>query len=1350
MNKKVLNRLFSAIASLSLLVNSISAPLSVYAQEITPEPTPVVEETLTPTPEVTPTSTEEIIPTPTPEITPTPTEELIPTPTEELVATPPAEPQTESQPSQENNQPSVAEPSPTVTPQVEEEKGELSAVILDNVNASSIDEFDFEYQTEGSATLITDKLDYAPTDTVLITGTGFTPNETYDLLITSETGNFRFSDRVSSDESGNLFYSYQLDGTYRPDYRVEIKDGDRVVASTTFTDSNYNFEYGDSEGEIAPNGSNNWTNGNISGYVNSDTVRFRVSIESPTHSGTYNGHLFIGFTSKTSCRFFAYEDPTNIAIDFNTATNSIDSGSGVTVHLDGLAQSGDDAIADFHLTSTEHKHIRLNYTLHFASGASGCGTGSSQYVRIDHKTGSIDWNGNKHLPIPASAVTAPVSTGTITIVKDANPDSAQDFAFTTTGSGLSSFSLDDDMNGTLPNTKTFSSVAAGIYTVSESVASGWNLSSITCADPTQNSSSGLPTAPTATINLAVGETVTCTFTNTLANPQISVVKAGPELVMSGQPATFTYTVTNPGNVPLTNIIVSDNKCSPVNYVSGDSGNDGILGLGEVWIYTCSYTPGWAFPNALINTATASGYASQTVQATSNFSLYPFTLRKDVVLYWEGTSIQYSDTRLFSVQAKKNDQNVGSPFTIGESSPRNLWLSAGDWQFCEVNLPTGYNSAYGCINYTIGQGYPDWTHVNVIRFDLGIDKTAPAEASEGETIIYNYTLTNSGPASVTPVINDDRCSPLVRSGGDTDGDGLIDPGEVWTYTCNYVIPAGTAGTTITNTVTVHDAEGDQRPHDYWWLGGDTNPANNSDSAQVRVRPAVTIRAYKIVCDSEADLPNWSGGTPGAQKPGKPGGAVSANTASAYVAAHPACHLEAGWDFQWGFQDKASAAGVDKLMGSHIGVADGTPSTCPAGGANCGTNTFTGTHYNDWKDFTSSTGAGTPAEIAIYNLEGAPGIWVRENLKANYVPFTYPPQSQIENNVSAEIYCDGDKLNYDNYDRVISPAYGSTYYCVAFNALNYGNISGAKWGDADGDGIWDGEETGLQGWTIELKDEDVVIDTKPTGANGGYLFENVIAGNYQVCEVENPDYKRTEPAGPSNCKNVTVNPGQTTSGINFGNQFIILGLNITKSNDKASANAGDTVKYTLTVNNTGNQDVAVTVTDSLPGGFEYVPDSTKLDGASFDNPIIAGATLSWNIANVPHEGSVVLTYEVKLASDLIPGTYKNLATCNGRFTYPYRMIFAAFLPDGIDGEDGDGEVIPDGIGVDCDNVADSSVTIGQILSLGGKLMPVVLGAATELPATGSSSDVLAFAFIIGALGIVSKIRAGKTGEKKHAKN
>ncbi|MCP3939173.1 MAG: hypothetical protein GY708_27810, partial [Actinomycetia bacterium] len=104
--------------------------------------------------------------------------------------------------------------------------------------------------------------------------------------------------------------------------------------------------------------------------------------------------------------------------------------------------------------------------------------------------------------------------GTIEIIKDTVPDSATDFAFSTTG-GLSpsTFDLDDDADGTLSNAISFIGVAVGSYTVSESTDSDY-ITTLHCTDPSGDTATA---GSTATIALASGETVTCTFTNTLAD-----------------------------------------------------------------------------------------------------------------------------------------------------------------------------------------------------------------------------------------------------------------------------------------------------------------------------------------------------------------------------------------------------------------------------------------------------------------------------------------------------------------------------------------------------------------------------------------------------------------------------------------------------------------------------------------------------------------------------------------------------------------------------------------------------------------------------------------------------------------
>ena len=120
----------------------------------------------------------------------------------------------------------------------------------------------------------------------------------------------------------------------------------------------------------------------------------------------------------------------------------------------------------------------------------------------------------------------PVQKGTITVVKDADPDDAQDFGFTLDGNA---FTLDDDADGTLPSTQSFLVPVGSHSLVEGSNPTGWGLTDLVCSDPTSNTSVSVPNR-TATISLAKNETVTCTFTNSASSLdpalQTQVVSAG--------------------------------------------------------------------------------------------------------------------------------------------------------------------------------------------------------------------------------------------------------------------------------------------------------------------------------------------------------------------------------------------------------------------------------------------------------------------------------------------------------------------------------------------------------------------------------------------------------------------------------------------------------------------------------------------------------------------------------------------------------------------------------------------------------------------------------------------------------
>ncbi len=59
---------------------------------------------------------------------------------------------------------------------------------------------------------------------------------------------------------------------------------------------------------------------------------------------------------------------------------------------------------------------------------------------------------------------------------------------------------------------------------------------------------------------------------------------------AGSTVTFTYVVTNTGNVPLGNVVVTDDKLGPIaGPASGDANSNGLLDPTETWTYTTTAT-----------------------------------------------------------------------------------------------------------------------------------------------------------------------------------------------------------------------------------------------------------------------------------------------------------------------------------------------------------------------------------------------------------------------------------------------------------------------------------------------------------------------------------------------------------------------------------------------------------------------------------------------------------------------------------------------------------------------------------------------------------------------------------------
>jgi len=96
--------------------------------------------------------------------------------------------------------------------------------------------------------------------------------------------------------------------------------------------------------------------------------------------------------------------------------------------------------------------------------------------------------------------------------------------------------------------------------------------------------------------------------------------------------------------------------------------------------------------------------------------------------------------------------------------------------------------------------------------------------------------------------------------------------------------------------------------------------------------------------------------------------------------------------------------------------------------------------------------------------------------------------------------------------IDIAPGETRSDIRFGNYRPVSVSGLKFFDHNGDGVRDGGDEGLGGWTIELVDPATngVIDTRTTASDGSYSFEDIIPGDYEVHEVHRFGWAQTYPS------------------------------------------------------------------------------------------------------------------------------------------------------------------------------------------------------------------------------------------------
>jgi hypothetical protein len=409
-------------------------------------------------------------------------------------------------------------------------------------------------------TVETDRTDYAPGATVVITGSGWQPGEVVALRIDESDNDAPWQSSVVADDLGNIYNASFVIQTHDLGVSFILTATGSISGQvqTSFTDSAASLDQFANDAPVA------WVNGNLgaskSTYVEGDSIPYRLTFTGLTlasHTVTFEwdttksskhaidyltsfdrtvGSLANPCDGVSGCSPLSF---TTVAIPADpqvtgavppvTPAAGVFQIYGATItavsaysYANGTGFVGDKSarisvtftasVANPVLAWGGHIATRVDWGL---SNSAVAIPGSPYHTRLIDLDGS---GGNQDRSLSADAVIFPAS---ITIIKDVVPNGPQDFNFTATG-GLTpaNFILDDDADPTHINTQAFNNIlitsnSGNAYSVTETPVSGWDLGSpIVCSVTSPNGGSQSGTTNGVNINLKEGENVTCTFVNT--------------------------------------------------------------------------------------------------------------------------------------------------------------------------------------------------------------------------------------------------------------------------------------------------------------------------------------------------------------------------------------------------------------------------------------------------------------------------------------------------------------------------------------------------------------------------------------------------------------------------------------------------------------------------------------------------------------------------------------------------------------------------------------------------------------------------------------------------------------------
>ena len=324
--------------------------------------------------------------------------------------------------------------------------------------------------------------------------------------------------------------------------------------------------------------------------------------------------------------------------------------------------------------------------------------------------------------------------------------------------------------------------------------------------------------------------------NAIKNPAITLSKTALPITysVSGEGITYTYTITNSGNVTLPgSFSVTDDKAGTKDPCgSGPLVPAASTSCDLPYLITQDDIDFGSVTNIATATTTYDGnpvdsnIATQTINANQNPVISVSKSSTTASITAAGQVVPYAfvvtntgNMTLTGIAVTDPNCSAAPAYQSGDTNSDGKLDLAETWNYtCSHTVTQAEVDAGGNLSNTVtadsAESLPDTDNLNIPisqtpSLHVVKSSTTTTITTAGQVVPYAFTVTNTGTVTLTGIsVTDPLCSaaPAYQS-GDTNSDSQLELSETWTYDCLHTVTQVemNAGGNVSNTVTVDSVE-----------------------------------------------------------------------------------------------------------------------------------------------------------------------------------------------------------------------------------------------------------------------------------------------------------------------------------------------------------------------------------------------------------------------------------------------------------------------------------------------------------------------------------------------------------------